>query len=84
MTIAGFCRQLRELAQRELNTAADLKEWHAAARELEASLSADLADRVPHFVWHYLADVDIRFRDEVYREDQEQRLKVALKELGDG
>jgi hypothetical protein len=83
INVTEFCRKLRELARRPVNTHDDLDEWRALARELEASISADLADRIPHFVWHYLTDADIRFREEGYRHDQEQELEAALKEVED-
>jgi hypothetical protein len=81
MTLNEFSRKLRELANRPVRTQHELDDWQAAARDLEASISGDLPDRIPHFVWHYLADADIRFREEGYRLDQEQQLEATLREL---
>jgi hypothetical protein len=81
--LSEFCRKLRELAVRPVNTRDQLDEWRAAAQELERSISGELADRIPHFVWHYLSDADIRFRDEGYRREQARELEAALKELED-
>jgi hypothetical protein len=82
--IAG---RLRELATVSPRSAGELQAWYAAAKEFEAWLSArpaQLVDRVPHFVWHYLADADIRSKDEAYRRHQERELAVILAELEEG
>jgi hypothetical protein len=36
---------------------------------------------MPHFTWHYLADADIRSRDEAYRRSQERDLEAVLPRL---
>ena len=67
-------RMLRELAESTPEDARALPAWYERARELEAVLRSDrgaLSDAIPHFVWHYLADADIRARDLEYRADQQ-------------
>ncbi|MCC2639447.1 MAG: hypothetical protein K0Q68_3166 [Moraxellaceae bacterium] len=40
--------------------------------------SDGLADVMPHLCWHYLADVDIRFKDPEYARSQTAELLLAL------
>jgi hypothetical protein len=82
--IAG---RLRELAPISPTNAGELQAWYAAAKEFEDWLRAKpahLLDQVPHFIWHYLADADIRSRDEAYRRHQERELAVVLAQLDGG
>jgi len=81
LTIDGFAQRVRELASRPVRTAEDLAQWQNAAAQLRAAVAPSVADQVPHFVWHYLADADIRFRDDRYRAAQDQELVEALQEL---
>ncbi len=80
--------RLHRLAAISPTSTGELKTWYAAAQEFRDWLStkpAQLIDRVPHFVWHYLDDADIRSKDEVYRRDQERELAAVLARLeGDG
>jgi hypothetical protein len=82
--IAG---RLRELAAISPRSAVELQAWYAAAKEFEGWLSArpaQLLDQVPHFIWHYLADADIRAKDDAYRRHQERELAVVLAQLEGG
>jgi hypothetical protein len=84
LTLDELSRRLRTLSQRPLRNGAELIEWHAAAADLRQRLEAAPAavvDLVPHFVWHYLADADIRMNDAGYRQDQEQQLESVLTKL---
>jgi hypothetical protein len=73
---------LQTLAAKPVTNRKQLAEWRKEADRFEESLTPEQADAVPHFVWHYLADADIRLRNAEYRADQERRLLVALEELG--
>jgi hypothetical protein len=73
---------LKELAARPVTNRKELAAWRAEADRLEQSLTPEQADGVPQFVWHYLADADIRLRNPGYRADQERQLEQALRELG--
>jgi hypothetical protein len=87
MTLYEIARRLRELAAVSPASAGELPAWYAAAKEFEGWLHtkpAQLLDRVPHFVWHYLADADIRSKDAAYRRQQERELAVVLAELESG
>ena len=79
--------RLRELAAVSPASAGELSAWYSAAKEFEGWLSArpaQLLDQVPHFIWHYLADADIRSKDEAYRHHQERELAVVLAKLEAG
>lgn len=55
-----------------LNTKAEIKAWYAEADKLQQVLDEEyLSPDFPHEIWHYLADADIRARDEWYRRNQE-------------
>jgi len=73
---------LRALAARPVTNRKELAAWRAEADRLEQSLTPEQADSVPQFVWHYLADADIRLRNPGYRADQERQLEQAIRELG--
>ena len=52
-------------------------DWAAVDQMLDR-LSSDLkesASECPHFVWHYIADSDIRARDHVYGDHQRQEVR---------
>jgi hypothetical protein len=86
-SLEEVAKRLRQLAALSPAGPAELKTWHAAAKEFEDWLSVRperLVDQVPHFVWHYLADADIRSKDEVYRRDQERELAAVLARLESG
>ncbi len=73
---------LQSLAAKPVTNRKELAAWRLAADRLEESLTPEQQDAMPHFVWHYLADADIRLRNASYRADQERRLQQALGELG--
>jgi hypothetical protein len=78
---------LRELAESTPEDATQLPAWYERAREFEAMLRADtgpLRDAIPHFVWHYLADADIRARDDGYRTDQQAEILEIIMALEAG
>ena len=50
-------------------------------RELQARLSKDLAGELPHFLWHWLADADIRGRDAEYGKLQAHQLESTLQQM---
>ena len=64
---------LQSLAAKKVTNRKELAAWRLAADRLEESLTPEQQDAMPHFVWHYLADADIRLRNASYRADQERR-----------
>lgn len=64
----------------------ELNDWYEKATRLEADHlkgGEDYLD-VPHFLWHYLADADIRMKDEEYAEMQNRRIDLVLQHLNRG
>jgi len=78
---------LRELAEATPTDARELRAWYERTREFEALLRSDsgaLSDAIPHFVWHYLSDADIRVRDLAYRADQQATILEIIMALEAG
>jgi hypothetical protein len=73
---------LESLAARRVTNRKELAAWRLQADRLEQSFTPEQADAMPSFVWHYLADADIRLRNAGYRAEQERQLKRVLDELG--
>lgn len=67
-------------------TKEDLDRWYEGARRLEAELvrPGGLSPKVPHFLWHYLADADIRMKDEKYAGLHNRRINLLLQYLKKG
>lgn len=80
LTIGDFVQRVRDLARRPVRTAEELARWQDAAAQLRTMVTPLIADRFPHVVWHYLADVDIRFRDDQYRKDKSTSSKRPSRE----
>jgi hypothetical protein len=75
----SLAAELRALMKLPLETRDDVEAWYGAAEVFEAHLdSASLVDELPHLVWHFLADADIRARDAKYREAQEAGVEAAI------
>ena len=80
-------RMLRELAESTPEDTRELPAWYERAREFEAVLQSDrggLSNAIPHFVWHYLADADIRACDVAYRADQQATILEIIMALEAG
>jgi hypothetical protein len=75
---------LQALAARPLTNRKELAAFRLEASRLEESFTPEQADSVPTFVWHYLADADIRLRNPSYRSDQERRLQQVFREIAPG
>jgi hypothetical protein len=73
---------LQTLAARPVTNRKELAAWRLEADRLEESFTPEQADSVPHFVFHYLADADIRLRNAGFRADQERRLQQVFRDLG--
>ena len=64
----------------------ELQKWYLRARELEACLVAKngLSPEVPSFLWHFLADADIRFKDKEYADTQNLKMRLVIQCLKRG
>lgn len=58
----------------------DLADWHDRTKTVSSLMELDTGDlRVPHVLWHYLADADIRLKDQRYAEAQLAEVKEQLR-----
>jgi hypothetical protein len=62
----------------------ELKDWYDQAQQFKDDHIIYPNKGVPHFLWHYLSDADIRMKDEKYAEMQDGRIKVLLQYLNNG
>jgi len=71
---------LKTAAAIEMSSPEDTKRWEKQAEAIRLMLhgNAGLADLVPHIVWHYLADSDVRRNDPAYRKMQIEKLLKAI------
>ena len=60
----------------------ELEKWYDEAQCILDD--HELLRRAPHFLWHYLADADIRMKDEVYAEMHHARISLMLQSLKQG
>ena len=74
---------LRVLLQSEPTSADQVSAWCNKAEALKRSLQFSVYGiDVPHLIWHYLDDVDIRFRDRSYAQDQIMAVEKIIEEWG--
>jgi len=61
----------------------ELDEWNIKARDLEQELRKEggLASDVPHLLWHFLADADIRMKSHSYRKMQDAQMQILCAHL---
>ena len=85
-TLHRLGRMLRQLAESTPTAKAELPDWYERAQEFQnfISANADQIDALPHFVHHYLADADIRARDEIYRVEQQSTILEIISALERG
>ena len=74
---------MRQLAELPCSTPAEVKSWYAEAGVFEAYVQTSDVE-LPHFVWHYLSDADIRARDSEYRASQDREIREIISELEQG
>jgi hypothetical protein len=80
----SLAADLRALSQMPLNTENERKACCECADRIQHHLNTenkDMTNTLPHFVWHYLADADIRFKDKSYRRSQDAEIAEIIKEL---
>lgn len=70
-----LAKKLEELLNLERADAVDANDWYARAREVHDYIGIDpeAQSQMTHNMWHYLSDLDIRFKDEVYAEMQRKQ-----------
>lgn len=76
---------LRMLLESEPASAEQVSAWYARAEALKRTLQSSVCGiDVPHLIWHYLDDADIRFRDGSYAQDQILAVEKIVEEWGGG
>jgi tetraacyldisaccharide 4'-kinase len=80
--IERFREALSQLVEFVPATRAELDQWYAQAERLRSDFLTGLGPSpyMPHFLWHYLADADIRMKDKTYAQMQNGRMNTLLKE----
>ncbi|MCZ2153969.1 MAG: hypothetical protein LC114_08745 [Bryobacterales bacterium] len=78
--------ELEELRRIKIASRDDLNEWFTRARKLEAVLTGKggLSPEMPSILWHYLADADIRAKDEKYAALQDRQILLLIRFLRRG
>ena len=78
---AELLAALRALAQRTPRTRDDLRQLQEDSLALALHIQRNMAlHNVPHSVWHFLHDADIRFKDAAYAEMQLSQISEVLGE----
>ena len=72
--------KLAELLSTNVQTKTDLEQWYARAHSVD-HLATSSSVELPHLVWHYLADADIRFREHQYGQEQIAAVKLFIESL---
>jgi hypothetical protein len=72
--------RLTGLLQLPLDSSADVDPWMDACDEVQTWLDANALE-VPHHLWHYFADPDIRAKDPSYRAYQEEAVRRFIRQL---
>ncbi len=80
MTKVEAIAELLRLTDWKPRDRGELSAWVDATIVLSKQLGHVLPD-VPHVVWHWLIDADIRFKDSVCAQTQEPPLLAALEAL---
>ena len=72
---------LRSLEAMPISSKEDRTKWEEAARVIERRLRSEYAevfDLLPHELWHYLSDPELRSKDQVYAARQKRHLGPLL------
>ncbi|MBX9402320.1 hypothetical protein K4L06_13480 [Lysobacter sp. BMK333-48F3] len=89
MNVQEIKRQLiaivRELLDTEPASKAEMKDWYEKAREAKALMELDVGELdVPHALWHYLEDADIRLKDPEYSKVQIAHIEETIRDWAAG
>ena len=79
--------ELRYLSELVPSTKEELAEWNKLARDIEANLllgPTGVSEYIPEFLWHYLADADIRMKDKQYADLQNRGIRELIQQLSSG
>lgn len=79
--VSALRDELRALDAMPIASKADRDKWYDRAAEVEAKLGsvyASISESLPHELWHYLSDADIRAKEPSYAENQKRDLLGLL------
>lgn len=74
--------RLRMLLKSEPASVEQVAEWYRQAESLKRVLQSSAAlTSVPHVIWHYLDDADIRLRDRAYAQEQIMAVEESIQNM---
>lgn len=84
--LVAFSKELASLVTSSPKDKEQLRVWYEKAKSLQEQLTqkGGIGHLLPHVVWHYLADADIRMRDEAYRSLQNEQMRRHIASLEKG
>ncbi len=84
--LVAFSKELEALVHAVPKDKEQLRVWYEKAERLQEQLTQKgvIGHLLPHVVWHYLADADIRMRDEAYRSLQNEQMRRLIASLEKG
>ena len=80
--IRRLAEALKQLVEFDPVSKEELTRWCDMAQKIIDDWEGPFA--WPHFLWHYLSDADIRMKDAVYAEMQNERINELIKYLNRG
>jgi hypothetical protein len=86
LQIKKFAEALTRLVEFVPTSNDELKQWYEESWQFKAEHLKGGEDflKVPHFLWHYLSDADIRMKSEAYAKMQNHRINLLLEYLKRG
>jgi len=71
---------IADLIEKEPTSKSEMIDWYDKAKKVKSLMELDRGDlQVPHALWHYLEDADIRLKDQRYAESQVLMVKEVLR-----
>lgn len=71
---------ISDLIEIEPTSKSEMLDWYDRAKIVRSFMELDKGDlQVPHALWHYLDDADIRMKDPRYAEAQILQIKELLR-----
>lgn len=88
-SLSALAYDFRQLAEKRVTDRRELEAWYEEAKRVPDRIRADsaVANELPHFLWHYLADADIRLKDADFAREQNTellRLLALMEQVGPG
>lgn len=83
---SGLVKALEDIESSNIESDKEIGDWYLKVRDFERELliGEGYSEIVPHFLWHYLADADIRRKSKEYNAMQGRRIRLLLSYLRAG